>query len=155
MATFGTWSSGDVLTAADLNAGLPACVLRDNSFVVSSGSGVQPGFGSGSEIHDPYDWHDTSTNNERITPTIAGIYLVTANVGYSPQINARVNLRIRKNTTSIGGSDEDDAGTRALTAAVMINMNGSTDYFDLTLRQDSGGPLTVDYLNFSACLIAT
>jgi hypothetical protein len=40
MATFGTFVSGQILTAAELNAGLPTCVLENASVALVNGTGL-------------------------------------------------------------------------------------------------------------------
>jgi hypothetical protein len=46
MATFGTFTAGQILSAAELNAGLPVCVLTNGSFNLTAGAALQVPFTS-------------------------------------------------------------------------------------------------------------
>lgn len=155
MATFGTWSSGDVLTAADLNTGMPACVLRKSSQSIPNATITTFTFGSGEEVHDPYDWHSTATNTDRITPDIAGIYLVVFNMNnVAGSMSGRLLIAIRKNGTDFGRFDVTPTAVEGATVTGIINANGTTDYFDCFAFQSSGGAKTFNAPTFSAVRIA-
>lgn len=152
MATFGTWSSGDVLTAADLNDGLPSCVVSNAGVTVASGSGFYVPFTS--EQYDPYSWHDNSTNNTRITPTIAGWYLCTATINdLNPSGgNYRVLGIIQRNRgsgimdTKFANADWNNYGPDDFSIAGYTYLNGTTDYVELLVLQVSGSNKTGQFV---------
>jgi hypothetical protein len=103
------------------------------------------------EEEDPYGWHDNSTNNTRITPNLAGMYLVGGayRTDANPSAAARWVLALRKNNVDIvGGTSEvvqPAAGAEpGPTVAVPVRMNGSSDYFELIYYQSSGAARSLD-----------
>lgn len=91
--TIGTFTAGQVLTAAEMNElgensnnyrVPPICVLSTttNVTMTSANIGYAIPFGAGSEVVDSDSMHDVSTNNSRITINTAGVYALTANAGF-------------------------------------------------------------------------
>ena len=154
MATFGTWSSGDVLTAANLNTGLPACLLTSASQTIPTGTFTKLLFSS--EVYDPLGWHSTSTSTERITPTIAGVYLINASVGdVVSGINGRLFLGIYKNgSTSVTRFDITSTLLVGCSTSTTVYMNGTSDYLDVTAYQTNGTSRDFQVLTFSAVRVA-
>ena len=130
MATFGTYVSGQILTAAELNAGLPTCVLTNGSLTLSDGVNTFIAFTS--EVTDLYGWHSTSVNTSRITPNIAGTYLVTfllTNV--SGTTRALANCTKNGSSVSAPSIITDTPGTiDDFTTVGFVTANGTTDYFE-------------------------
>jgi hypothetical protein len=131
MATFGTFASSQVLTAAELNAGLPTCVLENASVALVSDVGQKIAFTT--EVTDLNGWHSTTVNTSRITPNIAGTYLITMQIndvssGLTRSLiqglknGANMTIPIVTDTTGIF----DDFNAIGFTTA-----NGTTDYFEM------------------------
>ena len=132
MATFGTYVSGQILTAAELNAGLPTCVLENAAVSLVSGTPLQVPFTT--EVTDLNGWHSTTVNTSRITPNIAGTYLVTMQINDVSTSLTRSLVALYKNgaSTTIPIQTDttgifDDYGATGFTTA-----NGTTDYFEMT-----------------------
>lgn len=92
---------------------------------------------------DTHGYHDNVTNNSRITPLIAGYYTVRGAVMFealaTPVFTA---CWIRKNgSTGLAPAARGPGSTNAQGAftAVLVSMNGSTDYVELVAQQDSAG----------------
>jgi len=136
MATFGTWSSGDVLTAADLNAGLPAAIVytASQSFPNNSLDIINYDL----EVYDPLGWHDTSTNNSRITPNLAGYYLATIEQTNWASVNGRSLYLIFKNTVNWSRLDVTSTACEGGTVSGVLYLNGTTDYVESKFYQNSG-----------------
>lgn len=138
----GTFTSGQILTAATMNdvgtnldnlRSPPICILAKSISITNAG--VTWDFPlAGDEEVDTDGMHSIVTNTTRITPTTAGVYLVTASVG-SGQGLYSTSLTIRKNGTDIAQQSNDN-GTynTAPSASTMTTMNGSTDYFDVVMK---------------------
>lgn len=151
--TFGTFASGDVLQAAELNAGLPCCVVEVAS--QSMPSGTTTSFAYSTEISDTYGWHSTVTNTDRITPDIAGIYLAVWSCDEITSNSNRLVLALRDATTNeIGRYDVDGSTTRGSTLAAFLSMNGTTDYVYSTMFQNTGVNLTVTNARLALVRIA-
>ena len=142
MANQGDFSSGDVLTAADLN-GFSQVTLLEDSFTIPSNSNYTLNFGAGTETIDVGGWHDTSTNPNRITVDLDGIYIINFNV-YDLISTNRALLNVYQNTTIIGSFDSavgeahnDFTFTRYASAS-------SGDYFFGVIFQNSGSDKTAD-----------
>ena len=131
MATFGSFSVGQVLTSAELNAGLPTCVLENASVSLVSDVGQKIAFTT--EVTDLNGWHSTSVNTSRITPNIAGTYLVTMQINDVSTSLTRSLIQLLKNgsVTTIPimfdttGIFDDYSATGFTTA------NGTTDFFEM------------------------
>lgn len=95
------------------------------------------------EDMDSHGMHSTVTNNERVTPTVAGIYRVRGTVYLPGRVDySNMNATIRKNgATMLSPSDRKanlvNAQAVSLTAEVLVDMNGTTDYVELTVFQDN------------------
>ena len=111
------------------------------------------------ESFDTDGWHSTSTNTDRITPNLPGIYRVEVNAGFAANPTGMRGLRILKN----GSTDISDvqrsaspAGTASLMyVATTINMNGSTDYLTAQVWQSSTAPLALTTSASSTTFIVT
>jgi len=93
------------------------------------------------EVFDTDSAYDNSTNY-RFTPQTAGKYLITAGFRLNPFTSGRAVIWIRKNGSTDHGIDEkygDSSGTtQSALSAVIIDMNGSSDYVEAYCYQGSG-----------------
>ena len=98
------------------------------------------------EDFDTNSNYDHSTNY-RFTPTVAGYYYFTGRVEVTTNPSATDQLLVLyKNGSSyayIGQRTGNDV-TRGIHGSILINANGSTDYFELYYYQATGGNLTID-----------
>jgi hypothetical protein len=91
------------------------------------------------EAVDTLDWHSTSTNTDRITPTIAGWYMCVGSGTYNATISARVIFQIAKNGTEIVKFDwAGGAIANGALVSQIVYLNGSTDYVAFGTYQFSG-----------------
>ena len=104
MANQGDFSSGDVLTAAELNAFTQITVCR-NTYSVPNGTNTTVNFST--ELVDVGDWHSGSSAN--ITPDIDGIYLITANAQSTDSVN-RALINVFVGGTVVASSDDNSGG---------------------------------------------
>ena len=141
MATIGTFVSGQVLTSTELNNAIPLCILENTSQSIPNNTNTAVAFAS--EVLDPLNWHNNATNNTRVTPNIAGFYLVTMQMNdiqgagltraaLSLQKNgAELTVRIRMDTSG----EEDDFAVPGY-----VQCNGTSDYLEMVVLQvNSGG----------------
>lgn len=93
-----------------------------------------------SEQYDPLNWHSNTTNNSRITPTIAGFYRVSVNFSFGTGSDyIRLLVDVYKNGGLNGGFrifDGIGIGTGATQrvmslATPLIQINGTGDYFEV------------------------
>jgi len=138
MANQGQFSTGSVLTAAELNAFTPLTVVS-RSTIQTIVTATQSFIAMDTEAVDVLNWHSTSTNTERITPTIAGWYMCVGSGSFDVTINARTLVQLFKNSSEVVKFDWL-GGTTANGASVsqMVYLNGSTDYIRLGCYQASG-----------------
>ena len=96
------------------------------------------------ELADSNSNYD-STTNYRFTPTISGTYGFWVQVGFSTAVDLmEYYITIYKNgAAEVYGPTFHASGTGAhsCTAAFALPANGSTDYFEIYIRQASGGNL--------------
>ena len=139
MATLGTFSSGQVLTASELNQLNNVTALELTSAInIPTGAPTAITFGAGTEIVDVSGWHSTSTNTDRITPNIAGVYLVTAYMRWNETALNDYGISITKNGTSINDVILEGDYYPGAAGATIVSLNGTTDYVSLTGYTTSG-----------------
>lgn len=96
-----------------------------------------------SELFDPANSFDAVTDF-RFQPTVAGYYLLTAQVGFSmPNLGATIITEIGKNSgqytdftyiSTIAGSPSPGGST-------VMYLNGTTDFADVFAHQNTGAPV--------------
>lgn len=100
---------------------------------------------------DTNNYHDSTTNNTRITPSQAGYYLVTVNYWTASSATlTSIETFVRLNGTTtygtvgriagLGGAANNSsavgtATTWAVSASAYVPCNGSTDYIEHCVRQ--------------------
>jgi hypothetical protein len=145
-------SAGDPIRAADLttisqSANLKPLVrlIQTVAQSIPNNSSLALTFAAGSEDIDTNGWHDTVTNNTRITPTIAGYYRLSAayhsvahagtcDIAFTKTGGVAVPSGQREGTTAA-------SGLRGILANAIQSANGTTDYFEVQANQVSGGAL--------------
>jgi hypothetical protein len=102
-------------------------------------------FGASSEDIDTDNYHDTVTNNSRVTPLRAGYYEVNVTMSLAAGASSYVQIvaAVAKNGTRVDPQaimrpDPTTAATSAFTSA-MVSCNGSTDYIEAYGQQTSSG----------------
>lgn len=107
---------------------------------------------------DTMQWHSTSTNPSRVTPTVKGIYLATANGKMTGGTATQAYIEINKNGTTTLSSSQGDTITGAsdltYSCSCVINMNGTTDYLAMDVYQNTANPSeTWSDMTFSVTLL--
>lgn len=153
MTAPGNFTAGDVLQASDLNAGSPSCLLESSTQSIPNSTTTRLYFST--ELHDPLGWHSTTTNTERITPTIAGLYLVTASTfDITSGVAGRLFFAILKNSTGQVRFDTTATLHYGVTTTGVVEMNGTTDYLFVEVYQTSGSAKSFNTNRFSVTRIA-
>jgi hypothetical protein len=162
-----TWAAGEVLTAANLNL-----YLRDNTEMMgasrpaarvfqSTGTTLTSGVGANllfdSEVFDVGALHSTSLNTDRMTISIAGLYLFQATVSFPP--NATGYRRATINNQA-GGTIATDTRAAFGTFNNEVNLAGIDrlnpgNWVAVQATQSSGGNLTTvaNFTSFSCVWI--
>ena len=168
-----TWADGDVVTASELNThvrdnlnelrGAQTCRVY-RSVTQSLSNDTYALIGMNQETSDVPGWHSTVTNDPRITPTVAGLYLIVAGASFAHNTTGSREIVIVRN--GLGGVSVASTGRNiAVNAAGSLSANfnvtgvfpanGSTDYFSLAAWQNSGGALNVNGGEFLTWLSVT
>jgi hypothetical protein len=98
-----------------------------------------------SEDFDSHSFHSTSSNNSRVTPTVAGYYRVSGIVTMGGQTDyTGIDAYIRTTgVTPTNGAARLTPSATSTTIGVAVNdivvCNGTTDYFELVGRADRTG----------------
>lgn len=152
-----TWSVGDVLTAADLNAYVrdnikwavtdkPRCRVRNSSNISHTSSGNYQALTFDSERVDVGPMHDTGSNTGRLTvPTGGGgFYAIGGNVEFVANATGRRGLQIRLNGSTIIARTEVGAQTTDFPVSIdTVYQLAAGDYVELMALQASGGSLNM------------
>lgn len=90
------------------------------------------------EVFDTESDYDPS--NARWTPSVSGKYLVHAVVRFSGGAGAgtNVSLILQKNGSDEAVIADTEDGTNSFEVSTIVDMNGSTDYIEAFVYQDSG-----------------
>ena len=139
MAYQGQFTSGSVLTAAELNVFTPVTVLEESQSIPDATETVIAF--SSAAIYDAPDWHSTTVNNSRITPDVQGIYLATAHYTTGSSAVDYAFSRFYKNGGVIANSIVQFSGTNIIGShanSYYLEMNGTTDYIEYKVYQSSG-----------------
>jgi hypothetical protein len=130
----------DIITAS-LNRPTVLLALPANQSVTDAATS-EILFGGGSEIFDTHNWHSTSSNTGRVTPTIPCVVLVTLQVLWAASTQDK-RIYTAKNGTilgPVGRSTVVDSGSALYRTSREIEVNGSTDYVSgFAFQDDSGG----------------
>jgi hypothetical protein len=118
------------------------------SFTTTNGVAADAGATSNlyTENIDPFGWHSTASNTQRIIPTIAGVYRISSNAIFASNATGVRGVNLYKNTvrafsysnSALGGGEATPTG-----GTLTISMNGTTDYFVASFVQTSGGNLAM------------
>jgi hypothetical protein len=148
------FAGGDVLDAGTLNAiyegtlGKPVgrAVQSAAQTITDNGASALP-ITFATEDYDTAGAHDVSTNTSRVTPNKAGYYRFVGIAHISPLTTAvTIGAVILKNGAPQPSWDRIGPGTgsgsRTAQAIAMLPMNGTTDYAEVGVFQDSAGNVT-------------
>ncbi len=156
---------GEVIAASDI-ANL---VNRPTVKLTQQAAGVQTlasntqttiTYGAGSEDIDSHTFHDTVTNNSRVTPSVAGWYRATSTLWLAgATTTTSMWTAIAKNGVLVllnrARPDAAVASAPSVQVTTLVSCNGSTDYIEhVALQVDSGaaGRLTVTGVGSSCTL---
>jgi hypothetical protein len=129
-----------VTGTAMVSGNMPAFSAYNNAAQTLSNN-TQTKIQCNTEEFDTASYFD-STTNYRFTPLVAGYYQVNAACGVSDSVaTGYVQASIYKNGSlfkSGYGAYQSFTGTGGATVATVIYMNGSTDYVEFYVRQNTG-----------------
>lgn len=101
------------------------------------------------EEWDTHNFHSTSVNTSRVTPTKAGKYKVTGSVCFASASNyLYIEARLRKLGSAYANGPTRILAPVSQTCCIQVTaqmqMNGSTDYFELVLQHSRTGAATTN-----------
>lgn len=152
VATGGKWLANDINTLITLTLNRPLVrLIQQAAQSIATTTDTALTFGAGSEDIDTHGFHDTSTNNTRITPTVAGYYQLYGVVwwgnadnitSYHAGIGKNGSVAARQRTL-MPATLLPAATTRSINAAAILSANGTTDYFELFGQQNRATPASL------------
>lgn len=151
-------AAGDKAFWSDLaNAINPPTVrlIQQAAQSMGNSAAVAITFGAGSEDIDTHGFHDTVTNNTRITPTVAGRYELIGTVLVASGTLSQLAAVFRKNGGNIAPlmvvRPDPAAASSGIQVTATATANGSTDFFELIGIQTSGGALNTNLAGAQVC----
>lgn len=101
------------------------------------------------EETDTNNFHDTATNNSRITPNKAGHYRITGTVMMAGRSDwTYIQAGVNKNGTAVPPHNRVGPNANSTVRAVSVDVtqqaNGSTDYFELAVLHVNTGAVAVN-----------
>ena len=93
------------------------------------------------ETFDSASCYDTTTS--RFTPNVAGYYLIGAGNGFASNTSGTRQIFLYKNGSELSTFHRGPttSGTYRVSGSTLTYANGTTDYFEIYLWQDSGSNL--------------
>lgn len=144
-------ASGAPILASTINDIIRGTLNRPSGRLVASGAqaladNTQVAILFSTEVFDSENFHSTSSNTSRVTPSKPGQYRFSATGFFEAQaattIFSDVNFRFN-GTTHLAPAERVGVPPAlqafSLACTVLIEMNGTTDYIELMMRQDSNG----------------
>ena len=96
------------------------------------------------ELYDSGSCFDTGTY--KFTPNVAGKYWINATVRMGTATDAdSCQIEIFKNTSTFSRVSENNAYYNSIVSTNIIDMNGSSDYIQAKIYQDTGGAANIQY----------
>lgn len=132
--------SSDITTLEDYTTSKPiGRLVQTVAQSVTSGAALA-GITFTTEDIDTHGFHDTAVNNTRVTPTVAGYYLVTAGLAMTGRTDyTNIEISVARNGTGLASATRITPGainqTQVLQATALVTCNGTTDYFEAVVRQ--------------------
>jgi len=123
----------------------------------SIANGVWTKIAYNTELFDTNSNYDNATNY-RFTPTVAGYYQINAVLSTTANATGLAFIAIYKNGSAYCyGNTVPNSNGGYITANSLINCNGSTDYIEIYVYQNSGVSLnfgsSASQFQFSGCLV--
>lgn len=135
--------------------GLPVqCVVRASlsaNQTVTTGSLQTALFNTA--VIDPYGFIDAT--NYRVTPLISGIYAVSAAIRFNATADdAYHEVRIRRSGSNMASTEHRAKGASSVTVncSTIMRLNGTNDYVDVGIQQNSGADRVVSSTNWQTRL---
>jgi hypothetical protein len=96
------------------------------------------------ELYDSGSCFDTSTY--KFTPNVAGKYWINATVRMGTSTDASsCQVEIFKNAASFNRVNMNNVHYTSIVNSVIVDMNGSSDYIQAKIYQDTGGAANIQY----------
>jgi hypothetical protein len=159
MAFLGTFISGQVLSAAELNQlnAVTFCNTTTTALSIVTATNTTFTFGALDIVTDAAGWFNTGTS--RYTPSLSGggVFTATANITMSANAGAISYVAILKNGATLVSKSTSNLATAGANSSLCctgtVSLNGSTDYLTAIVYQTSGGTITGNTRQFSAQLV--
>lgn len=79
-----------------------------------------------------------ATTNYRFTPTVAGYYQINAHGGFGSSQTGESLITIYKNGSEFKRGTDSNSSTYGFSVSALIYFNGSTDYAEIYILQNTG-----------------
>lgn len=147
-----TWTTGEVVTAAQMNTHVRdnLAYLKDDvvqtTRIVSSSGYTLPGTSTwynmpfDSESIDEGGWHDNASNNDRITVSTDGLYLINYQVGWGLAGSGRYITEIQLNGGSFLRAEDSQGGSLyRIQKGSGVWTASANDYFSMRIWSSASG----------------
>jgi hypothetical protein len=105
------------------------------------------GFGLAKKV-DNLGWHNPGSNPTRFTPNVEGLYEFSVAVQYASNVNGNIRrilaLQNGSGTPIFSSTGDAPASTYGTSLNFGLYMNGTTDYMEFEIIQNSAANLVVD-----------
>ena len=149
-----TVNTGDLWTAANQNTFLKANMeaLRPDTGVafksasqsIANDTEVQFVFGAVDEVSDTANFFDFAVNDTRLTIPYDGIWLVTFSVSFDFHATGYRSLKVERNGGGTGDASDVRNANQSIANPLSVTFQtprAAGDFYELTVRQTSGGAL--------------
>jgi hypothetical protein len=146
--------AGDPVYADEVESSEQAPIGRCVASIAQAlADNVSVAIGFTTEEFDSHGQHSTSSNSQRVTPNVPGIYRFDGTVWFEGQVGpvlSDVSFRLNGITYMAGVGTPGFTTQFSLSTTLLIPMNGTTDYVELVARQNSNTADNTYFLSFLA-----
>jgi hypothetical protein len=146
-------NAGTPATSGEINGIISGTTKKPLVRLVASGTqsinnNAATALAFATEDYDTNGFHDTVTNNTRITPNKAGYYRLTGSVLVGSRTDwTFIQVGINKNGTAVPPHNRVGPNANGTVRAVDVDVtqqaNGTTDYFELVVLQVNAAAVAV------------
>jgi hypothetical protein len=139
-----TLPDGDVTLVSGTAANTPYFFAYRGTSEQSIANGALTIIQFNAELYDSGSCFDTGTY--KFTPNVAGKYWINATVRMGSSTDAdNCQIEIFKNTTTFSRVNGSNRNYSSIESSAIIDMNGSSDYIQAKIYQDTGGAANIQY----------
>lgn len=135
---------------------LHTCILRTSSLQNIASGGTAPLAFSETDLFDPYNWHNPSSQNTRINVSVTGLYRLLGSVQWVDRVGSYriVGFRINGTNMLLTTRSAPDSDGRSANSVIDYTLLNAGDYVELTVNHGTGSSIGIPIASVEVSLVA-